>query len=731
MTDLAVTPQPDTPLQHALALAACGLRVLPIRPGQKYPPMNSWQHAATCDPKIITNWFKGLYEGFGVGIAMGRQPDGRNLFALDIDRHDGAIDGWETFADLVGENAELPDTAQSLTGSGGMHLIFDGGNTVVTNGAASQVGPGLDIRGEGGQIVVAPTTHPNGRPYTWEDGYAPWEHEIAMAPDWLLELVAPPQDSAGDGNRPAVDLSAERTTASPSSPADHLRNNWDWYTELTKRGWQPGQRMSSNGDTYWTRPGKNPREGTSAVLHSGGPFVVFTTDATVAPMWRAGKITSNGAGVSLSPLAFVAAYDHGGDLSLASKALRDAYGTTTPTAPLTGLTAPTDTPQDAPGDDLRSMLLDWPTFWTVDRTEAEWLAEPIIARGRSHALFSPAGTGKSLLALWLAAAIATGRPIFGHTSEPRNVLYLDYEMTADDLAERLENMDYGPDTDLTCLHYALLPSLPGLDQADGGSAVLHLARLVNAELVVIDTFGRAVHGDENEADTVRNWYRWTGIHLKAEHRAFIRVDHAGKDLERGQRGTSGKNDDVDVVWQLTRDGETFTLKAKKRRMGWIPETVELERNEDTALRYALTAGGGYPAGTAAVAKQLDDLGVPIDAGYRTASKALKDAGHGTRNATIRAAQKYRRNALPPVDKVVDKSVEGEPRTSGLTPSTQVSPAPRGAPHPETEKDQVKGEPHQTGRTRAHPPGTDGGAPVSLDTGAPSANPENEEEDGLF
>ena len=68
-----------------------------------------------------------------------------------------------------------------------------------------------------------------------------------------------------------------------------------------------------------------------------------------------------------------------------------------------------------------------------------------------------------------------------------DVLYLDYEMTEDDLAERLESMGYGPDTDLSHLHYALLPSLPGLDQPEGGRAVVDLARSVGAQLVIIDT----------------------------------------------------------------------------------------------------------------------------------------------------------------------------------------------------------------------------------------------------
>jgi hypothetical protein len=298
-----------------------------------------------------------------------------------------------------------------------------------------------------------------------------------------------------------------------------------------------------------------------------------------------------------------------------------------------------------PADDDPDMLLDWPTFWSQKREEAEWLAEPILPAKRSVALFAPGGTGKSLLALWLAAGLATGARLLNAPNPPIDVLYLDYEMTEDDLVERLENMGYGPHSDLSRLHYALLPSLPGLDEPEGGKVVVELARAVGAELVVIDTFGRAVHGDENDADTVRAWYRWTGLNLKAEGRAFVRVDHAGKDLDKGQRGTSAKNDDVDIVWRLARqDGDTFRLTAKKRRMSWVPEVVDLTMIEEPTLAYRLVSGS-YPAGTKEVADTLDELGVPVDASRRNASKALSDAGRGARAAVVGAAIKWRREAV--------------------------------------------------------------------------------------
>lgn len=46
----------------------------------------------------------------------------------------------------------------------------------------------MDIRGEGGQIIAAPSIHKSGRFYHWADGCAPWDG-IADAPAWLEELA--------------------------------------------------------------------------------------------------------------------------------------------------------------------------------------------------------------------------------------------------------------------------------------------------------------------------------------------------------------------------------------------------------------------------------------------------------------------------------------------------------------------------------------------------------------
>lgn len=162
----APNPADPTPLELALRYAELGVRVLPIRPGTKHPPMASWQHAATVDPRTIHNWWNGLYKGAGVGLAMGTQPDGRHLVAVDLDRHDPEADGVATLDELEHVHGRLPATWHALTGNGGVHLIYAVPRPI-GNGAAGQIGPGIDIRGAGGYVVAPPSTNGDGTAYMW------------------------------------------------------------------------------------------------------------------------------------------------------------------------------------------------------------------------------------------------------------------------------------------------------------------------------------------------------------------------------------------------------------------------------------------------------------------------------------------------------------------------------------------------------------------------------------
>ena len=301
----------------------------------------------------------------------------------------------------------------------------------------------------------------------------------------------------------------------------------------------------------------------------------------------------------------------------------------------------------------------WSAFWEKDRTAEDWLLEPYLPRGRMTAVWADRKAGKSLLSLEVAAALATGRPILGRwRSTPMHVAYFDMEMTEDDLSERLEDMGYGADVDLSRLHYYLLPSLPPLDTAEGGSAVEAIVVRDRAEVVVFDTMARVVQGDENESTTYRSFYQHTGLRLKMRGVTGLRLDHSGKDPTKGARGSSAKGDDIDVGWELkvAEDGAVI-LNRKLTRVSWVPDRVALRRLSDP-LRHVLAAGPVWPAGTKDTAEELDRLAVPVTASCTTAMASLKEDGQGRRKGVVLAALKWRRQLA-----------EEAAQTSGTTPGT--------------------------------------------------------------
>ena len=74
---------------------------------------------------------------------------------------------------------------ESITARG-RHLFFKCQNSAVRNSAGT-VAPGLDVRGDGGYVVLPPSIHPSGRPYVWRVDSA---DQFAEAPAWLSNLLA-------------------------------------------------------------------------------------------------------------------------------------------------------------------------------------------------------------------------------------------------------------------------------------------------------------------------------------------------------------------------------------------------------------------------------------------------------------------------------------------------------------------------------------------------------------
>ena len=540
-------------LQTALAYAKQDIRVVPIKQGEKRPPMVGWQTAATSNPTTIRTWFEGQFKDCGLGIATGEFRD-RYLIVIDIDDRP-EFSGSDTLNDLEQLHGKLPETVEVITGSGGRHIYFLT-DAPIRNEASGRLGVGIDVRGIGGQVLAPPTIHPNGKRYEWIEGKSIANTPPADMPLWMVLILtekAEPTTPTQPTTQPASILLEE------DGPASRYCAATTWPELLRQDGWTLAH-IDQAGEAHWVRPGKDIREGTSATTGWQGKDIlkVFTTSIPNLP---AGAYTRFG---------YTAAMHHGNDRSAFAKKLLQEGNALIP------VQQPTKTD---------NILINWEEFWTQSFPEEDWLIKPLIPRNQLVVIFAPGGTGKSLLALYIAAGLATGRNIFGIEHQPINILYMDYEMQQAQLYERLTAMGYNKDTDLTRLHYASLPPIASLDTPEGAKEVCDLARTCQAELVIIDTFSRAVEGAENDADTVRNFYRWTALKLKTEGRSLLRIDHAGKDLKKGARGTSAKNDDVDLVWQMTRAGDEVRLVPTKKRHTWInPVDLQVRKTEEMFIQ---------------------------------------------------------------------------------------------------------------------------------------------------
>lgn len=345
-----------------------------------------------------------------------------------------------------------------------------------------------------------------------------------------------------------------------------------------------------------------------------------------------------------------------------------------------GVTVLNDTDPVAPVETAPlNPIIDWHELFSSAAEEEEWVLEPLLPARRMVALYSAPKAGKSLLMLELAVGIATGTEVIGVTPDkPRRVLYVDFENDPrGDVLTRLEAMEATPEM-LGNLCYLTFPSLAKFDTAQGAIDLMRHVAGYDCEVVVIDTVSRAVMGEENENDTWLAFYRHTGLALKRAEVACIRLDHSGKDREKGMRGGSAKYGDVDAVWRLTAlNDATIQLECTDHRMPVPVKSMTLTR-EDFPLRHRPLSNEWQVVADAratAVDEVLDVLGVSHQASVREAKKALRQAGQKAPNNAIEAAVKARKLR-------VDLPLMSSPRdtTGHLGTAGEVSPGtapPRG------------------------------------------------------
>jgi hypothetical protein len=156
-------------------LRAEGLRALdrgwvliPLR--GKIPAVSNWPDALPARPDTLFNWARA---GFNTGVITGARS---GVVVIDVDKG-GAVDG-------------LPATWTTETGGGGRHYFF---KYVPVGNSVGKLAPHVDVRGDGGQVVLVGSIHPKtGCAYTWAAGLSADDLPLAELPGWVLERLRKP-----------------------------------------------------------------------------------------------------------------------------------------------------------------------------------------------------------------------------------------------------------------------------------------------------------------------------------------------------------------------------------------------------------------------------------------------------------------------------------------------------------------------------------------------------------
>jgi len=191
--------EPVTLLEHALAYADLGLRVIPCdQPrldnwlggsGGKRPIIFDWPRRATIEDWQIHHWWGhdeddrptlhpdymagGRFPGANVGIVTGR-----GLVVIDVDLRHG---GFETLAALEAELGPLPRDWTVRTGGGGLHIYLRVPQRLPYK--LRDLGPGVEVKHTGKCVIAPPSIHESGKKYIWLscDG----EEPPRMPKSWL------------------------------------------------------------------------------------------------------------------------------------------------------------------------------------------------------------------------------------------------------------------------------------------------------------------------------------------------------------------------------------------------------------------------------------------------------------------------------------------------------------------------------------------------------------------
>jgi hypothetical protein len=194
-------------------------------------------------------------------------------------------------------------------------------------------------------------------------------------------------------------------------------------------------------------------------------------------------------------------------------------------------------------------------FLALEIPAREMVLAPFLPAQGLAMLYSKRGLGKTYLALGIALAVASGGIFLRwKASKPRKVLFVDGELPASTLQQRIRSLQAGmrdcvvPSPEFLRIITPDLQAQPMPDLATCDGQMLVEVELSGVDLLVLDNLSALCRsGKENEGESWLPVQEWL-LRLRQRGICVLLVHHAGK--SGAQRGTSRREDILDSVIAL-------------------------------------------------------------------------------------------------------------------------------------------------------------------------------------
>jgi len=542
--------------------AGLGVPVFPCGENKRPLTTNGFK-AATDDKRAILEMFDreaAVMIGMPTGWVSG-------LVAIDVDIRDD-----RTGMDWLNAHSEmLPPTRTHKTRSGGLHLIFKMPSDIDVRSSASRLAPGIDVRGNGGYIVLPPSPGYQVADMTPPAEMPPWLVKACCKPAPEIKPIvavrtAPRPDGGSAYGLAALQRECDAIRSAGYGQQEHTINASSLKIGALVGGGEIDESIAlsdllSAGRNVSSQPGRE----------AWGDGEI---DNKIRRAFVDGKATPRTAPIrptaSFEPPPHMADFDPGYYSSLEHDADEDLEPAD-PTAELEQEAKAEEAKKDTPKPGLSLVWFD-----EIEPVlDARDFVQGVLLEEGAAVIYGESNAGKTFWATDLALHVAAGEPWCDRRVEQGGVVYCVLEGGIG-FRNRVSAWKSQRDLAGEVIPFAAITSSLNLLDPDADTPRLIDAVKLAAEtikspvkLIVIDTLSRAMAGgNENAPDDmgalVRNMDR-----IRAETGACVMfIHHSGKDQAKGARGHSSLRAAIDTEIEVVADegGAKTATVVKQREM---------------------------------------------------------------------------------------------------------------------------------------------------------------------